>query len=133
MYIEVPFIVFPKHCNHYGEIIFGGEFMAQLDLAAAHCVRKILDSKPEDSEANGAVTHKAAFEFLKPAYRGDYLTIKAHVFSLGKKSIEIKVDAFRGKEHIATSSFVFITIRNEKVNSHPVYLPYVEHKLELPD
>ena len=45
------FIVFPKHCNHLKDLIFGGAFMAELDLAAAHCVRKALVG----SELNNAM------------------------------------------------------------------------------
>lgn len=127
------FIVFPKHCNHHKDLIFGGAFMAELDLAAANCVRKILLSSP--NEVDNAVTHKAEFEFMKPAYVGDILDLAAFVTSWGKKSITIKVTATRVKRHgsdlIAVAEFVFITIdKVESLAHHPNFLPYKEHGLK---
>lgn len=122
------FIVFPKHCNHHKDLIFGGAFMAELDLAAAHCVRKALDGNPNGVE--NAVTHKAEFEFKKPSYVGDVLDLEATVVDFGKKSIDIQVRAKRGKELIADANFIFITIdKIETLEHHPTFLPYKEHGL----
>ena len=124
------FIVFPKHCNNLKDLIFGGAFMAELDLAAAHCVRKALVG----SELSNAVTHKAEFEFKKPAYVGDFLEIEAKVESLGTKSISVNVTATRGTELIAVAKFVFITIdKVESLDNHPQFLPYKAHGLVLDD
>lgn len=120
------FIVFPKHCNNLKDLIFGGAFMAELDLAAAHCVRKALDG----SELSNAVTHKADFEFKKPTYVGDYLELEAKVVALGTKSISVEVTAMRGVEVIAIGKFVFITIDTvESLEHRPQFLPYRAHGL----
>lgn len=124
------FIVFPRHCNHLKELIFGGAFMAELDLAAAHCIRKALIGNENGIE--NAVTHKAEFEFKKPAYVGDLLDLEASVVDFGKKSIDVQVRAKRGSELIADANFIFITIGNvTTLAHHPTFLPYKEHGLTL--
>lgn len=121
------FIVFPKHCNHFKEIIFGGAFMAELDLAAAHCVRKALAGSI--SKIENAVTHKAEFEFKLPSYVGDVLDLEATLSDVGKKSLTIKVIATRGNDVIAVANFVFITIGSiQSLDEHPRLLPYREHE-----
>ena len=124
------FIVFPKHCNHHKDLIFGGAFMAELDLVAAHCVRKVLVGNLYGIE--NAVTHKAEFEFKKPAYVGDFLNFQAEVTTVGKKSISIRVQVTRKfDEIIAIANFVFITVGEIKnLEHHPTYLPYKEHGLD---
>lgn len=127
------FIVFPKHCNHHKDLIFGGAFMAELDLAAANCVRKALFGSPNGVE--NAVTYKAEFEFKKPAYVGDVLELEAEVVSVGKKSIGVRVSADRFNsgfyDLIAIAEFVFITVdKIETLEHHPNFLPYKEHGLK---
>jgi len=122
------FIVFPKHCNHLKDLIFGGAFMAELDLAAAHAVRIALIGNTNGIE--NAVTYKATFEFLKPSYVGDLLEIDAEVTNFGTKSVEVLVTAKRGRDTIAVGDFIFITIgKVESLEDHPDLLPYKAHGL----
>lgn len=128
------FIVFLEHCNHLKELIFGGAFMAQMDLAAAHCVRRLLFDAAEGVEHS--VTHKASFEFHKPAYVGDLLELESEIMSLGEKSIVVQVIAWRNKRRnrvkIATGDFVFISVGDvDDLTSHPEFLPYKAHGLRV--
>ena len=103
--------------------------MAEMDLAAAHCIRKALIGNVNGIE--NAVTHKANFEFKKPAYVGDLLDLEAVVTSCHTKSITVTVTAKRNKELVAVGNFVFITIdKIESLAHHPEFLPYKEHGLE---
>lgn len=124
------FIVFPKHCNHMQNIIFGGHFMAEMDLAAAHCVRRFLFDSETCSEA---VTYKADYTFHKPCYLGDLIDLEATIFSTKDKSIVVTIGAYRnvqGKlEYVAESSFVFISIESKELTTHGP-LPYKNHGLK---
>ncbi len=123
------FIVFPKHCNHHKELIFGGAFMAELDLAAAHCVRKMLKGNP--SGIVNAVTHKADFDFMKPTYVNDVLDLEASITTYRNKSLTVIVTAKRDDALIAVGNFVFITIdKIESLEHHPEFLPYRDHLLK---
>lgn len=130
------FIIFPEHTNHMSPIIFGGKFMAEMDLCAAKCVRRFL----YDSEtADASVTHKASFTFLRPTYLGDFIIINSTITEVGEKSIKISTSAFREvkdsniKEKVAEAEFVFITIdpNPEILKTKPKFLPYINHNLEL--
>jgi acyl-CoA hydrolase len=132
MSFTTSFIVFPKHCNHFKELIFGGAFMAEMDLAAAHCVRLALFDT--DNGVKNAVTHKASFTFLKPSYVGDLLELEANIQSFGEKSITVEVKARRNRnrvyDNIAAGEFVFISIGDvDDLTSHPDFLPYKAHGL----
>jgi len=126
------FIVFPKHCNHLREVIFGGQFMAEMDLAAAHCIRRLLFKANEGVEH--AVTPKTHFDFQKPAYLGDLIELEAEVKSLGEKSIVVQVVAWRNRKNVrarmAIGDFVFVAIGAvDDLTGHPEFLPYKNHGL----
>lgn len=127
------FIIFPEHTNHMSPIIFGGKFMAELDLCAARCVRRFLYDSPY---ADAAVTHKADFKFLKPTYLGDFIIMEATIKETGKKSICVEVKAYREtvyeKEPVAEANFVFISVNLKKVDlqKKPLYLPYEDHGMD---
>lgn len=106
--------------------------MAEMDLAAAHCVRRALN---ESKTAEHGVTHKASFTFLKPAYMGDTLDLVAELQKTHNKSLVVKVIATRthkgrDTEKIAEGDFVFISIGYVgNLLGHPEYLPYINHGL----
>lgn len=105
--------------------------MSQLDLAASHCVRRVLFDFPA---ATNAVTHKAEFEFTKPCYVGDLIDLVADVVSANKKSLVVRVNAMRNVKGVTTpvakATFVFIAVGDvSNLTNHPEYLPYVEHGL----
>lgn len=146
------FIVFPEHTNHMSPIIFGGKFMAELDLCAAKCVRRALYSS---SKVNGAVTHKMEVTFKKPCYLGDFIIMEAELTALGEKSLSVNVKAYREvksvtesedstyenpaylvqdwKEEVAEANFVFISasLNPEQLKDKPYFLPYKAHGLKL--
>jgi acyl-CoA hydrolase len=133
MKYNTSFIVFPKHCNHFKELIFGGAFMAEMDLAAAHCVRRALFDTVND--VKNAVTYKASFTFKKPSYVGDLLELEATVEAVTKKSLTVKVVARRNKnwvyEDIAEGIFVFVSVGDmSSLENHPEFLPYMDHGLD---
>lgn len=120
------FIVMPKDCNYMFPLIFGGAFMAQLDLCAAILANRLV--KISDT-VNNAVTFKADFEFSGPSYSGDIIRMVAGLLDLKKKSICIKVLAYREpresleKTLVATGNFVFVTRDDEMYREHELKMP----------
>lgn len=121
---ETNFTVLPKHCNYHIPMIFGGEFFAQMDLAAAMCVSRLL----HDSECDSAVTHKFSGEFLAAAEMGDMIFIRCEVIELRKKAVVVSVVAERerraksGRDKVAVSKFVFVTKKNGEFCHHGLSL-----------
>jgi acyl-CoA hydrolase len=119
------FTVLPKHCNHHIPMIFGGEFMAQMDIAAAMLTAKLLVSS---KTATHAVTHKFEGEFMAAAQMGDIVQLHCTVSELRKKAIVIMVEAHRQKrgepmnDYIAWAKFIFVSKNEDK---------FVEHGLSL--
>lgn len=117
---ETNFTVLPKHCNYHIPMIFGGEFFAQMDLAAAMCVSRLL----HDSECDSAVTHKFSGEFLAAAEMGDMIFIRCEVTELRKKAVVVSVTADRekratpGRDRVAIAEFVFVTKKNGEFCHH---------------
>ena len=119
------FTVLPKHCNHHLPMVFGGEFMAQMDIAAAMLVSKTL----ADSEtATYAVTHKFSCEFSKAAQMGDIIELQCKIVELREKAIIVEVKAMRSKrgskvsDQVASAKAVFVAKNGED---------YVKHGLRL--
>lgn len=105
-------------------MIFGGEFFAQMDLAAAMCVSRLL----HDSECDSAVTHKFSGEFLAAAEMGDIIFLRCEVTELRKKAVVVHVSAQRekraksGRDVIAIADFVFVTKKNGVFHAHNLVL-----------
>lgn len=121
------FLILSKNTNHTREIIFGGDFMAEMDKVAAIAVKERLK---ESETAEEAVTYKANFEFKLPAYVGDILTINAQVTPGKNRSMVVSVIAYRDEEEVARGDFVFITTKPlVDLSHHPKYLEYAGHGL----
>jgi acyl-CoA hydrolase len=128
MKFETNFTVLPRDCNYMQPLIFGGEFMARLDIAAAQCVTQLLQHS--DTECDNAVTYKANFEFHKPSFQGDTIFINCEITELRYKAVKVEVKAYRtprvGKfpkrEHVATAEFVFVTRIGDKYAFHGLQL-----------
>ncbi len=125
--------IMPKNTN-YMEIVFGGDFMAQLDLCAAQCVNRFL----HDSVCVAAVTHKAEFTFLKPCYVGDLIFMSAKIVEPRTKAIRVSVvgerekRAVAGRDKVVEASFVFVTVRSlDNIKEKPEFLDYGPHGLTL--
>lgn len=118
------FIVMPANTN-YMDIIFGGFFMSQLDLAAATVVNRAVRSS---KTADKAVTFKFKVEFAKPCHAGDIVTIYSDIVDLGNKTIVVKQKAYKETRDeiasilVASAEVVFVTM-NEK--------HYVNHQLKI--
>jgi acyl-CoA hydrolase len=119
------FVVMPIHTNYMYPLIFGGAFMGELDLCAATLVNNLVK---QSRTVDNAVTHKADFTFHAPSYAGDVIYMDATVEELGKKSIVVKVQAYREPRdsmeriHVATSQFVFVTRKGEEYRQHLLQL-----------
>lgn len=119
------FVVMPTHTNYMYPLIFGGAFMGELDLCAATLVNKLVK---KSLTVDNAVTHKADFTFHAPSYAGDVIYMDAVVVDFGKKSIVVKVEAYReprdssDRIHVATSQFVFVTRMGDEYKAHNLKL-----------
>ena len=119
------FVVMPLHTNYMYPLIFGGAFMSKLDLCAATLINGLVK---RSSSVDNAVTHKANFTFHAPSYAGDVIYMDAEVVDLGKKSIVVKVEAYReprdslDRIHVATSTFVFVTRMGDEYRPHNLNL-----------
>ena len=81
------FFVFSKDLN-YGETLFGGKLLAEIDCEAAKVARSLI----YDTAADNAVT--ASFDrvdFKAPAKKGDLVIMEADIVNLGRTSIKIDV------------------------------------------
>ena len=86
--------VFPQHCNHHNGMIFGGEILEQMDLAAAAAVARFLYDSPNGvSEALTVGVDKVTFH--KGAKVGDLIIFTAKITEIGKKRITVNVSAER--------------------------------------
>lgn len=84
---EQQYLICPAHINHYGRL-FGGQLLKWIDelagiVAIRHC---------------GATVTTAAIDnlqFKAPAYAGDMIVLRGMVTSVGRSSMEIRVDTYR--------------------------------------
>ena len=84
---EQQYLICPAHINHYGRL-FGGQLLKWIDelagiVAIRHC---------------GATVTTAAIDNLQfhaPAYSGDMIVLEGVVTSVGRSSMEVRVDTYR--------------------------------------
>ncbi len=88
---EQQYLVCPAHINHYGRL-FGGQLLKWIDelagiVAMRHC---------GDTVTTAAIDN---LQFKGPAYTGDLVVLRGMVTSVGRSSMEIRVDTYReGKD-----------------------------------
>ena len=122
---QTTFVVMPRHTNYMAPMIFGGDFFAELDLAAAACVNRLL----HDSLCDSAVTHKFGGVFHDAAVTGDLIFINANIVELRHKSVRVQVEALRekraqeGAQKVASAEFVFVTKKDGEFCKHGLCLP----------
>jgi acyl-CoA hydrolase len=123
------FIVMPEHCNFRMPQIFGGAFMAKLDLCAAAACSELLQFS--DSPCDNAVTYKVLdITFHKAAQMGDQIFLEAEIVELRNNSIVVQVEAYRQPRdqkfperiHTASAKFVFVTLQGDKYAPHRMKL-----------
>lgn len=119
------FIVMPKHCNYMMPMIFGGQFLAEMDLCAASCVRRVL----LENECDAAVTYKVEdVTFLAAAKMGNLVYLDAEIVEMRTKAVVVNVKGYRNKEKIgeleqlAEGRFVFLTMKDGKFHPHGLTL-----------
>jgi acyl-CoA thioesterase YciA len=115
------FFVFSKDLN-YGESLFGGKLLAEMDCEAAKVARAVI----WNTEADSVVT--ASFDrvdFKAPAKRGDLVIMEADVISFGRTSLRIKIGVWikrsLNKEdwtEICTAETTFVALRDGKPHPH---------------
>ena len=119
------FTVLPKHCNHHMPMIFGGHFMAEMDIAAAMLVAKLLVNS---TTATHAVTYKYDGTFFAAAEMGDIVELRCKITEVRKRGIGVEVCAYRQRrnqsilDYVAKSNFVFVSKNGDK---------FIEHGLTL--
>lgn len=88
----------PADTNSRGDI-FGGWLMSQVDLAGSVAAFK---------KANGRVATVAVnnFQFIKPVFVGDLVSIFAEVTKVGNTSIRVSIQAFA--ERVMTGNEVIL-------------------------
>jgi acyl-CoA thioesterase YciA len=117
------FTVFPEDLNWAGSL-FGGKLLAEMDSAAANCVRRILYK----TNCDGLVTASLdRVNFKQPAHLGDIIELYSTVIAVGTKSITVTIEVFkeaksglRGK--ICDAQFIFVSLLNGKPAPHNLEL-----------
>ena len=103
----------PADTNSRGDI-FGGWLMSQVDLAGSVAAFK---------KANGRVATVAVnnFQFIKPVFVGDLVSLFSEVTRIGNTSIQVSVQAFservlKGNEiiHVAEATLTYVAIDNDR-------------------
>lgn len=115
------FFVFSKDLN-YGETLFGGKLLAEIDCEAAKVSRSLI----YDTGADNAVT--ASFDrvdFRAPAKKGDLIFMEADIIDLGRTSIKIRVDVWIKKgtdkqdwTKICDAEATFVALKDGKPYPH---------------
>ena len=117
------FTVFPQDLN-YGDTLFGGKVMAEMDIAGVKVVRRALYG----TDCDGAVTASVdKIDFKKPAFLGDLITMTAEIKAIGRSSLQIKISVTRESqigdtEDICAANFTFVSMKDKK--SHPHELSF---------
>lgn len=123
------FTVMPKDYN-YANALFGGKLLYELDYAGVKVVRRALYG----TGADGAVTASLErVDFVKPAYKGDIITMTAQIKSLGKSSIQVRVVVDRESvdgmvEQVCASNLTFVAIKDGKPFKHQLNFEKLQHE-----
>ena len=103
----------PSDTNSRGDI-FGGWLMSQVDIAGSVAAFK---------KAGGRVATVAVnnFQFIKPVFVGDLVSIFSEVIKVGNTSIQVSIQAFservvNGSEiiHVADATLTYVAIDNDR-------------------
>jgi acyl-CoA hydrolase len=113
------FTVMPKDYN-YAEALFGGKLLYELDYAGVKVVRRALYGTGADAAVTAAIDR---VDFVKPAFKGDIITMNAQIKSFGKSSIQVRVTVHRESvkgevEQVCASNLTFVAIKDGKPFKH---------------
>ena len=114
---EQQYLICPAHINHYGRL-FGGQLLKWIDeLAGIVAIRH-----------SGSTVTTAAIDnlqFQAPAYTGDMIVLRGMVTSVGRSSMEVRVDTYRealdGKREVINRAYIDMVAINCK--GQPVEVP----------
>ena len=84
---EQQYLICPAHINHYGRL-FGGNLLKWIDelagiVAIRHCGTTVTTAAIDN------------LQFKAPAYTGDMIVLEGVVTSVGRSSMEVRVDTYR--------------------------------------
>lgn len=119
------FFVFSKDLN-YGETLFGGKLLAEIDCEAA----KVAMSLIYDTGVDNVVT--ASFDrvdFKAPAKKGDLIIMEADVVELGRTSIKIDIGVWikKGTDknnwiEICKAHTTFVALKDGRPYAHQILM-----------
>lgn len=120
------FFVFSKDLN-YGETLFGGKLLAEMDCEAAKVAKSVIHG----TDADGVVT--ASFDrvdFKAPARKGDLVFMEADLTALGRTSIKVSVEVWVKKgpdradwTHICSAAATFVAMKGGRPHPHGRAMP----------
>ncbi|GAA0832385.1 MULTISPECIES: acyl-CoA thioesterase [Marinomonas] len=118
-------VAMPSDTNPAGDI-FGGWVVSQMDIAAGICAGQRAQSRVVTVALDG-------MSFIRPVKVGDILGIYTHVDSVGRTSMNIRVEAWvrRGRigqrEKVTEGNFKFVAIDEEGLSTP------IPDEADLPD
>lgn len=117
---EQQYLICPAHINHYGRL-FGGQLLKWIDelagiVAMRHCGSTITTAAIDN------------LQFRAPAYTGDIVVLRGWVTSVGRTSMEIRVDTYResldGSREMINQAYIDMVAIDS--NGRPQEVPEVE-------
>ena len=121
---EQQYLICPAHINHYGRL-FGGQLLKWMDelagiVAMRHCGCTITTAAIDN------------LQFRAPAYTGDIVVLRGWVTSVGRTSMEIRVDTYReslnGSREMINQAYIDMVAIDS--NGRPQEVPEVEIETE---
>ena len=121
---EQQYLICPAHINHYGRL-FGGQLLKWIDelagiVAMRHCGCTITTAAIDN------------LQFRAPAYTGDIVVLRGWVTSVGRTSMEIRVDTYResldGSREMINQAYIDMVAIDS--NGRPQEVPEVEIETE---
>ncbi len=127
-FTEQQYIIRPSHINHYGRL-FGGQLLKWIDEMAGIVATR----------HSGATVTTAAIDnlqFQAPAYEGELIVLQGMVTSVGRSSMEIRVDTYRealdGKRTMINRAYIDMVAIDStgKTVEVPALLPKTEEEIK---
>ena len=118
------FTVFPDDLNFAGTL-FGGKVLAEMDIAAVNCARRVLYGLVYDAVVTASISR---VDFIAPAHLGDIIEITSRVVKLGRTSIDliVRVQKEDSNGHFTTiceADFTFVVVKDGKPFPHGKSMP----------
>lgn len=117
---EQQYLICPTHINHYGRL-FGGQLLKWIDELAG-----IVAMRHSGSTITTAAIDN--LQFRAPAYTGDIVVLRGWVTSVGRTSMEIRVDTYResldGSREMINQAYIDMVAIDS--NGRPQEVPDVE-------